>query len=261
MISVFICWSGERSKAVALAAKTWLERLFQQAQVFVSDRSIEGGTRWNVVLQEALEKNAIGICIVNSENYNAPWIAFEAGSIGKSDSARIFPLLCGIGGGALRDGPLAQFQPKTLDKSGLFDLATSLNNLAERKMSESALLDTFEAFWARWGQALVDADNQHAFATPSTPPPPTIDDVLVRLSRIETMIARISRANEEAEFSDPAVARVKNWRNLVLHAKRSGKLELDEDTINLFRIMSALPVKEIVLPTDRAEGDIEPETK
>ena len=45
-IQVFISWSGEYAKDVAIAFKGFLENAIQAADPFVSDQDIEAGERW-----------------------------------------------------------------------------------------------------------------------------------------------------------------------------------------------------------------------
>ena len=81
---VFLSWSGERSKSLALALKTWLPDVVQRLDPWISAKDIDRGTRWGVELSRELEKTDIGIVCLTPENVTAPWILFESGALSKA---------------------------------------------------------------------------------------------------------------------------------------------------------------------------------
>ncbi len=84
---IFTSWSGERSKAAALGLKSLLQDLFEEAvQVFVSDH-ISPGEAWAQRLGTELEQSEFGILCLTQENFQAPWLLFEAGAIAKKFGA------------------------------------------------------------------------------------------------------------------------------------------------------------------------------
>ena len=46
-LDVFISWSGQRSRAVALALRDWLKAVVQRANQWMSERDIGAGERWD----------------------------------------------------------------------------------------------------------------------------------------------------------------------------------------------------------------------
>src|ERR1700757_1583653 len=81
-MSVFICWSGDRSHALAIAVRRLLLRTLglKGNRVFVSDR-IEKGVTWFDSIVKQLEKSNAGIVCLTAENAGNPWLHFEAGAL------------------------------------------------------------------------------------------------------------------------------------------------------------------------------------
>lgn len=148
MMKIFISWSGERSRDMALCLSNWLPRVIQNCRTWVSDRDIQKGQRWGEVLGRKLEELNFGIICTTPENYEAPWLLFEAGALSKSmDQGRVCPVLLGINPGELR-GPLTQFQSTVLEKEDVFKLVKTLNSLLEKRcLSLDILSDSFDKFW------------------------------------------------------------------------------------------------------------------
>ncbi len=77
---VFISWSRDRSKMLALKLQELLPVFFQGVEVFVSP-FIPAGKRWSNVLAEELEGADFGIACLVQETKEEKWILFEQGAI------------------------------------------------------------------------------------------------------------------------------------------------------------------------------------
>ena len=77
-MGVFISWSGETSKAVALALREWLPLVIQAVHPWASDEDLRKGVRWGAELADRLQKTDLGICCLTPDNLAAPWLHFEA---------------------------------------------------------------------------------------------------------------------------------------------------------------------------------------
>ena len=96
-MKVFISWSGERSRLMAQALAEWFPRVIQAVQPWVSDDNITKGERWSTRIGTSLSEHKIGIVCVTPENYQAPWLLFEAGALSKViGDAKVCPLLLGM---------------------------------------------------------------------------------------------------------------------------------------------------------------------
>ena len=107
-MKIFVSWSGERSKMIANALKSWLEKFFQTIEIFMSESDIEPGTRWAFRLNEELQISNYGIICLTPENQNSQWILFEAGALSNQVKNRVTPLLFQLKEGEV-EGPLSQF--------------------------------------------------------------------------------------------------------------------------------------------------------
>jgi hypothetical protein len=146
-MKVFISWSGERSQALAQALRDWLPMVLHYTEPWLSHSDIEAGERWANVVAKELETTKFGIICITRENLSSPWILFEAGALAKSmQEGRVIPLLLDI---EFKDitGPLAQFQAKKVEQSGLNDVITSINQFSETKLAETRLAPQFETLW------------------------------------------------------------------------------------------------------------------
>lgn len=132
-MKVFVSWSGERSEALARALRDWLPMVLHYVEPWLSKSDIEAGERWANEVAKELDASKFGITCITRENVGAPWILFEAGALAKSmQEGRVIPLLLDV---EFKDigGPLAQFQAKKVEKGGLWDVVSSINQLSETK--------------------------------------------------------------------------------------------------------------------------------
>lgn len=148
MAEVFICWSGDGSKEIALKINEWLPTVLQNIKTFCSDSDIDKGARWAQEIASKLENASIGIIIVTPSNLNSKWLHFEAGALSKSmDTARVIPLLFDLKTTDL-DDPLKQFQAIVYNRAGMRSLITNINKAANASgLSESQLDKLFNALW------------------------------------------------------------------------------------------------------------------
>lgn len=146
-MNVFISWSGDRSKKLSEALSEFLPRTLQGIKVWMSHENIQAGSRWGEGLNQQLEESRFGVLCLTPENFNAPWILFEAGSLAKNVSgSRVVPYLLGLASSDI-DGPLAEFQVVDADENGTKKLVQSLNSALESPIDESRLDDIFGQCW------------------------------------------------------------------------------------------------------------------
>jgi hypothetical protein len=158
-MSIFICWSGDRSHQIAKALKGLLESSmssFRKEDVFISD-DIEKGVSWFQSIETRLETAKAGIVCLTPENLNSPWLHFEAGALARRLTAeaprqrgtgasldneraeaafrqadppryRLFTLLHGVAGAELR-GPLASYQATSTTRSDVAAMIRSITSV------------------------------------------------------------------------------------------------------------------------------------
>ncbi|MFC9360780.1 TIR domain-containing protein [Rhodococcus sp. NPDC057014] len=122
VLTVFISWSGDVSKHVAVVWERLVNEMFDHVKPWMSEVSIEPGTRGLDEIRKTLKETSFGIIIVTRSNENAPWINFEAGALSKAlndDDSRVAPVLVDYNNPAELSSPLKQFQGKLLNKDGV----------------------------------------------------------------------------------------------------------------------------------------------
>jgi hypothetical protein len=114
----------------------------------MSEDSIAKGENWSTKIGTSLAEHQIGVICVTPENYQSPWLLFEAGALSKVfGQSRVCPLLLGMAPCDL-EGPLEVFQSTVFEKEDVFKLVKSLNEeLGNMKLDPVILKDSFDKFW------------------------------------------------------------------------------------------------------------------
>jgi hypothetical protein len=184
---IFTSWSGERSKTAALGLKSLLQDLFEETvQVFVSDH-ISPGEAWAQRLGTELEQSEFGILCLTQDNFESPWLLFEAGAIAKKfGTSRLVPYLIDELPPASERSPLAQFQHVRADREGTYRLVESINNIRESPKP----MDRLERFFAKWWPDLEQTLNGLQASTRAQP--------VVRSERqlLETILQRVEALSQ-----------------------------------------------------------------
>jgi len=120
-MKVFISWSGEESRAVALILREELPCVINAIKPFVSSEDIDKGTLWFQKIASELENSDFGIICLTETNQNSKWVLFEAGALaGRFSRSRVAPLLVDTSESSITQ-PLGQFQLTALtNKDDLF---------------------------------------------------------------------------------------------------------------------------------------------
>jgi hypothetical protein len=147
-VKVFLSWSGNESRQLALALSAWLPKVLQVAVPFVSAVDIDKGEAWVTKLQSELETTDFGIVCVTPNNLTAPWLHFEAGALGKTVDSRVCPVLLGVTKDEVR-GPFKQLQVTSLDRDDIGLLLKSMNKAAGSPVAELILAEAVEVWWPR----------------------------------------------------------------------------------------------------------------
>lgn len=132
-MTVFISWSGDRSKAVAHVFKKHLEYVIQGLPTFMSDKDIASGTQWFQEISDKLRDATFGIVCVTPENLERPWLSFEAGALAnQAERSRVVPVVFGMSKENL-PSPLNGFNAVDLNEEGFLRLIESIHEA--RKVS------------------------------------------------------------------------------------------------------------------------------
>lgn len=180
-MKVFISWSGEKSKVAALALRDWLPKVIQRVEPWISSSDIEAGKRWNQELSNQLQETKFGIICVTKDNFDAPWLNFEAGAIAKTVGKDSYacPYLIGIDPSDLPSGPLTQFQAKRSNKNDTYDLVSCMNKcISDGRLSEELLKSIFEKWWPDLDEQLQQLPSTESLDTEERPSSDMIKEIL-----------------------------------------------------------------------------------
>lgn len=149
-MKIFLSWSKDRSKKVALLLSNWLQCVVQSSEPWMSDIDIERGALWINDINGNLNSSATGIICLTKSNLSEPWILFEAGALSKGlETNRVCCLLIDLEPSDIL-GPLSQFNHTKPIKNDMKKLVYNLNERSERILSPQILEQVFETHWDRF---------------------------------------------------------------------------------------------------------------
>lgn len=224
-MKIFISWSGNASRAVAVALRDWLPSVLQIVEPYVSSEDIEKGARWSAEIAQQLNDTAFGIICVTKDNVGSPWLNFEAGALSKSvDTSRVSPFLLDLRPADLV-GPLSQFQATLPQLEDVTRLLTSINSSCERPVNETRLGKTVEMWWPALEEQLGATRSEDGPA--EAEPQRETADMIEELLEITRGIQRRLLGGETAEAPREAAAsnRARMEKFLTLESLISAKLE------------------------------------
>jgi hypothetical protein len=148
-VKVFLSQAGPVSHELAKELKSWLKKVIQAVDPWISSEDIDSGARWSPEIAKALDANSFGILCMTPSNLTAPWIMFEAGALSKAaDGSRVVPYLLNLELSDLKQ-PLGQFQARKADRGDTLKLVETLNNSVEKehRLDGADLNDIFDKWW------------------------------------------------------------------------------------------------------------------
>ena len=202
--SVFISWSGERSKAVGGALHAVLSAHYgKTVDPWMSDGNIAPGKQWCSEILKALRASKFAIICITPENIDSPWLAFEAGAIAqKMKDTAVVPYLCGVEPRALGKSPLANWQSVRSqhkeENRRLFDLIARLGNELDDAV------DRENAFTAAWKTISASFDKT-IIANATEAVPFGIVAALRQLKDMSHELTRTHYANTFPHFIDEQI--------------------------------------------------------
>ena len=205
-MKIFISWSGNASRAVAVALRQWLPSVLQTVQPYVSSEDIEKGARWSSEIAQQLTDTSFGVICVTKDNVGSPWINFEAGALSKSiDTSRVSPFLLDLRPADLV-GPLSQFQATLPQLDDLTRLIRSINSFTEPQVDETRLSRSVEMWWPELEEQLkaIRSEGPLAEAEPQRESPDMLKELLEITRGIQRRILRSETAEAPRESAAPS---------------------------------------------------------
>ena len=118
-MKVFISWSGATSLKVAQIFREWLPSVIQSIEPYVSSEDIDKGARWSTDIATELANSTFRILCVTKDNFEAPWLSFEAGALSKTmEKSFVTPFLFDIKRSEVK-GPILQFQSTIFEQEDI----------------------------------------------------------------------------------------------------------------------------------------------
>lgn len=195
-LSVFISWSGDRSRLVGEALRDWLPDILPLIDPFLSTEDIEKGAKWNKVISGALEQSDVAIICLTPENLTSPWLLFEAGAVAKRADSRVWTYLFGLGYTDVKD-PLSQFQHTVATKEDTKKLIGALNHrLGEGGHAGDRLAKSFDTWWPQLELKLKQVPEK-------SPLPAVLGDPLARIEEMTRELLERVRESSRKLSVDP----------------------------------------------------------
>ena len=148
---VFLCWSKDRSKAIAEGWAKLLPEIVSGKPILSTE--FQKGREWSTMLRNDLNKAKTGIIFLTPENVVAPWIHFEAGALATAVGSRngeVFTYIYGFDPGRLA-GPLSAYQSTVATKQ---DTRRLVHDLCVAMGSKQPTEDLYSKWWAKLEAAL-----------------------------------------------------------------------------------------------------------
>lgn len=213
-MSVFISWSGNRSKAIAELLDEWLQCVLQTIDPWISTQDISKGTLWNNEINNQLKGINTGIICLTRENKNSPWILFETGALAKGISSnRVCTFLIDLQTQDISD-PLAQFNHTLPTKDDMFKLLITLNEGLEKPLKEKILKGVFETYWGQFEQKfnrILQDTQEQAAEIPETSDKDILTEILSSVRNVEKRVRFLESNNRDN--SDQDIKNI-NWNEL-----------------------------------------------
>lgn len=148
---VFLCWSKDRSKAIAEGWAKLLPEIVSGKPILSTE--FQKGREWSTMLRNDLNEAKTGIIFLTPENVVAPWIHFEAGALATAVANRngeVFTYIYGFDPGRLA-GPLSAYQSTVATKQ---DTRRLVHDLCLAMGSKQPTEDLYSKWWAKLEAAL-----------------------------------------------------------------------------------------------------------
>lgn len=169
-MNIFLSWSGDRSKAVAEALRTWLPSVIQRLEPWMSKEDISKGATWDAEITGKLKICPVGIICLTPDNLTAPYLLFEAGAISNNVETKQIESGQNIIVGKTQactylyeltplqvKEPLSKYQATIANKDDTKRLLQTINAaLKESKLSDEALNAAFELWWPKLEKSLSE---------------------------------------------------------------------------------------------------------
>jgi hypothetical protein len=249
---IFISWSGDKSRYVALLLEEWIKIVIQASDPWVST-NIERGALWFSEISEQLASVSLGIICLTADNKEKPWILFEAGALAKGlQTNRVCTFLIDLKNVDIGQ-PLAQFNHTEPTKESVFQLMNTINNqLGDKKLPQHILEKTFEKNWSEFEERFRIINESYGHTDSHQTKRESNDILLELLKTVRSFDSRLQMIEQANEFSTPAAIK-KQYQTHLIHdlireyrSKGWGKNEVVMQLFNNHKVFSDVTLKKMV---------------
>lgn len=147
-MEVLLSWSKPQSKAISTCFHTWIPQVIAGSKTWMSDKDINKGNVWLEELHAKLETSNFCVIVVTPENYQSPWIYFEAGAVSKLKKGLVLPYLVHVDPSDLAGNPLTLiYQCTEATEEDTWRLVKSINAALSQPNREPYLKLAFDKYW------------------------------------------------------------------------------------------------------------------
>ena len=221
---IFISWSGDRSKKVAVVLRKWIRQVIQFLDPWMSSEDIAKGERgFEDIVQNLTESKASIICMT-PDNLTSEWVHFESGFIaGKVGKPRLWTFIIGFNPANLT-GPLREYQWTACERDDVWKLVKSMNTVRGPEfLPEPQLQDVFDTYWeilqAQLNPIIAQIEEDQAAqadATDSPQPEMPQDEIRDHLREIVVTLRRQQQDTpsdyDRAKSAGYTMKRLCEWR-------------------------------------------------
>lgn len=196
-MKVFVSWSKDASRAVAIEFAKWLPDVIQEADVYISTETTKGDA-WFETIHKNLADSTVGVLFITPMNKDEPWLNYEAGALRTLPTAK---RLCSVFVGmktADYQGPMKGFQMTHFsDQDDMLKMVETINDGADRPLGKERLEKQFNLRWPALEEATKGAVK--TASTEAVPPrepagPRTVED------KIDEILDLLRDRNQDNPF-------------------------------------------------------------
>jgi hypothetical protein len=161
-LRVFISWSGDLANDIAHHLKSFLPKVIQSLDPWISDESISKGSFWQNEIMKGLKNSRVGLIVLTQENVARPWLHYEAGYMARyidSGEGLVSPILFNVSNSKVV-GPMRSLQTTDFSKADLLKLMKDINKLTN-SLDANLLEETFSTFWNKFDHAIKESIGKH----------------------------------------------------------------------------------------------------
>jgi hypothetical protein len=147
---LFISQSQARSLRLAKALETFLRRVIQGVQPWVSDGGIDKGARFMSEIRDSLNTSAAGVVCITRENRESRWIHYEAGALSVKAIDRLWTVLLDVEHEEIQP-PLSAFNHSKANRADLWEMVhaihAAVDKVGDTTCTKDDLASHFEKNW------------------------------------------------------------------------------------------------------------------